>query len=143
MTSSQSDQYRPYEGVKNAPRCCLTVAVVDAAFAVTVADDPAGTSDRIASAAPAVSVCAGEVMNPAVVEKLTVIPVTTRPLPSRTVAIIDATGADPPPTVATSATVAGTPVVDGVVDGFVIDVSFAQLTLKMATSMNSQRMEPI
>jgi hypothetical protein len=121
----------------------MTVAVVDAALAVTVADDPTGTSDRIASAVPAVPVCAGEVMNPAVVEKLTVIPLTTRPLPSRTVAIIDATGAGPPPTVATSVTVAGTPVVDDVVEGFVIDVSSAQLTLKIAMSRNSQRMEPI
>ena len=101
----------------------VTVAVVEAALAVTVADDPAGTFDRIASAVPAVPVCAGEVMNPAVVEKLTLIPLTNRPLASRTVATIDATGAGPSLTAFTSVTVAGTPVVDGVVVGTVSDAS--------------------
>jgi hypothetical protein len=121
----------------------VTVAVVDVAVAVTVADDPAGTFERIASAVPAVPVCAGDVMNPTVVEKLTVTPLTTSPATSRTVATIDATGAGPPPTVAARVTVAGMPVADGVVEGFVIDASSVQLTLKMATSRHSQRMKPI
>jgi hypothetical protein len=121
----------------------VTVAVADTALAVTVADDPAGTFDRIASAVPAVPVCAGEVMNPAVVEKFTVIPLTNRPLESRTVATIDATGAEPLPTAVTSVTVAGTPVVDAVVVGTVSDASLVQPTLKTAMSRNIQRMKPI
>jgi hypothetical protein len=121
----------------------VRVPVGDTAFAVTVAVDPAGTFERIASAVPAVPVCAGDVMNPAVVEKLTVIPLTRRRLTSRTVATIDATGAVPWPIVATSVTVAGTPVVDVVVDGATIDVLSVQLTLKAATNRNIQRMKPI
>jgi hypothetical protein len=97
----------------------------------------------MASAVSAVLDCAGDVMNPAVVENFTVIPLTTRPLTSRTVATIDATGAGPWPTVANSVMVAGTPVVDAVGDGVVIAVSPVQLTLKAATSRNSQRMKPI
>jgi hypothetical protein len=77
MTSSQSDQYRPYEGSqKCATMLAVTVAVVDDAVAVTVAVDPVATFERFASAVPAVLVWAGDVMNPAVVEKLTVIPLT-------------------------------------------------------------------
>jgi hypothetical protein len=142
MTSSQRDQYRPYEASqKCVTMLAVTVAVVD--DAVTVAVDPAGTFERIASAVPAVLVWAGDVMNPAVVAKLTVIPLTARLLTSRTVATIDATGVGPPLTVVTSVTVAGTPVVDRVVVGAVSDVSFVQLTLKAAASRNIQRMTPI
>ena len=46
-------------------------------------------------------------------------------------------------TVATSVTVAGTPVVDRVMDGAVSGMSFAQLTLKAAASRNIQRITPI
>jgi hypothetical protein len=79
-------------------------------------------------------------MTPTDVEKLTVTPTTTRPLISRTIASIDAAGADPVLTEEVSVMLAGIPVLDGVTVGVVV---FAQLALKPATSKRIQRIEPI
>jgi hypothetical protein len=126
---------------------CTTVVIVTGVvtfgtgtLAVTVTADPAGTLERTASAAPALSVSAGVVMNPTGAEKLTVTPTQTRPLISRTIASRDAEGAGPVLTEDVIVMVAGIFVVDGVTVGRVL---LAQPTLKPATSKRIQRIQPI
>ena len=109
-------------------------------LAFTVTAVPAGTSERIAPAAPPLPVTTGVVMNPVDAVKLTVTPIQIKPLTSLTIASSDPTGPGPVLTADVSVMLAGIFVVDGVVDGLMVD---AQPALKQATSRKIQRIRPI
>jgi hypothetical protein len=111
----------------------------DVAVAVTVADEPAGTFDKIASATPPALVWAGVVMKPDVAVNATLSPDTSCALASRAVARIDAAGSAPPPTELASVRVVATLVLDttdAVVGAVVLP---AQPTLVSATQHNVNR----